>query len=310
MKLKLGPAPITMSMDPNHQEPGSIVTPPGGAPTPPVVPPVVPPGSPLTWSAQVAAMPAEIRDHPAMANLDSAEALAKEHINAAAMIGRKGFVPPKADDLSDTKRFMKELGWPEASTDYSMGDFVVPEHLGWDDQFQGEINEAFHGAGLTKEQYAKAMPAAVAVFERQQVALVEASNADSAEKMAALRTEYGGAFDSKMNAGTRALGAIYGEDADRIMKMVLADGTVLGNDVAFVKGIIEMGETHYVGDGLIDSDGVKLDGVMTPAAALAEIERLKSDKEFRKAYTTRKDIGHAEANKRMDHLFMMAYPEG
>lgn len=289
-----------MSAELNVEPGGGIITP------SPVTTPVPIP----TFAAQVAALPAEMRDHPAMSKFSSLEQLSKEHINATAMIGRKGYVTPREGDLADTKRFMTELGWPESPDSYSTGEYVVPENLGWDDDFKTGINAAFHQAGLTEEQYKKALPACAAVFEAQQNAMVEYNMHDQQQKMSALKSEMGAAFESKLNAGTRALSGIYGDNADRIMKLVLADGTLLGNDVDFVRGLMEIGENSYVGDHLVDGDGVKVQGIMTPGAALAEIKRLKGDEKFVKSYTTRNDIGHAEANSLMNRLFEQAYPGG
>lgn len=253
----------------------------------------------------------EIRDNPALSSFESFEDLGKEHINVQALIGRKGFIPPKDDDIHDTARFLTELGRPDASTGYTPLDAEQTELAGWSPELHSNINTALFDSGLTDTQYQSVLPKVLNAFKAEQEAIYDSNEADAEAKLNHLKGEFGVAYDSKMKAGERALVGVFGhEGAKGLLEMQMADGVMLANHEVFVRGLIKMGEDHYIDDGLVDSRGVRVEGVMTPDSAKREIDSLYGDESFTKPYYNKSHPGHKEANRRMESLFKMAYPAG
>jgi hypothetical protein len=264
------------------------------------------------WATQRLTFATELREHPAITGFNSAEDLVKEHINLQGMIGRKGIIPPKDDDIHDVKRYLTAVGRPDEVSGY--GDVYVDtedaEMIGWDDELRGGLDLDMFDSGITDASRAILLPKTVARFKARQQEWIQGNQAAAEEDLAGLKLKHGSAYESKMNAGRRALQAIFGEDAKTLQEMPMADGVILGNHLEWIEGLIRMGEQHHVDDTLVDASGRPVQGPMNPAAAKLEIERLEGDKHFMGMYLDDKDIGHKAANKQMENLYKMAWPPG
>lgn len=273
----------------------------------PLAPP--PPAATPSWDVQRSGFAAEVRDHPAIANFKTSEDLAREHINAQSMIGRKGIPAPKEGDLQDTARWLEDIGRPKTYDTYT--EVPISEDdagaIGWDDELLDGLDQDLFDSGITDQMRTNLLPKTIARFKARQDEFIAGNEAAAAEDMAEMKLRMGGAYESKLNAGRRALQAIFGDNAEYLMNMTMADGVQMCNHVEWVEGLITMGEKHHVDDRLVDSRGRQVDGPMTPEAADAEIKRLNGDKEFMGMYLNEKDIGHEEANKRMDVLYAQKF---
>jgi hypothetical protein len=80
----------------------------------------------------------------------------------------------------------------------------------------------------------------------------------------------------------------------------------MGNNPMMVKLFAKIGEGLAEGR----SDSVQDRGfIMTPDQAKQEIARYNRDQTFMSAYQSGDNPGHAEAVKKMDSLFKLAYPD-
>lgn len=262
------------------------------------------------WGTQISSLPSELRDNPHISKHIDLASLAKDHVNAQGMIGRKGVVLPNTEDISDVGRFLTELGRPETPSDYVRPEGQESEALGVTADFRDNIDSILHEAGLTQEQYNRIVPGWAELVDRQQDALIEGHQRNAVEQIESLKQEFGAAYGPKMAAGERALVSVFGDQANDILDIQLSDGTLLGNNSDFVRGLIRMGEDHYVDDGLVDTRGVRVGGPMTPETAKAEIEKLMATSDFTDQYFDKNHAGHKEANSKMEGLYMMAHPPG
>jgi len=266
------------------------------------------PGQGGEWGTQVARLPAELRDNPHISMHSDLASLAKDHVNAQGMIGRKGIVLPNSEDVSDINRFLRELGRPAEANGYVRPEGQDPEAMGVSGEFRDQVDSVLHQAGLTQAQYDKVVPAWAELVEAQQQVLETSARNDAMQQIEALKTEYGAAYSAKMSAGERALKAVFGDKSSEILNMQLVDGTLVGNNSDFIRGIIKMGEDHYVDDNLVDSRGVRVGSAMTPESAANEIKVKMATKEFTDAYFDKTHAGHDIANKEMEGLYAMAHP--
>lgn len=100
-----------------------------------------------------AALPEDIRGSPILAPLKDVTALAKEHINAQALIGRKGAIIPQADDPPEKwDSFWTQVGRPASADAYEL---KKPDGFdGYSDEFAGKFRDAAWKAGLHPKQVA------------------------------------------------------------------------------------------------------------------------------------------------------------
>ena len=111
-----------------------------------------------------------------------------------------------------------------------------------------------------------------------------------------------------MNLASRAIQNIFGEEKGEIfLHSVLPDGTKLGNNNEFIKGMMTISEM-FKDDSLVRDATSGIPMAKTPAEAKREISAKNSDTEFMERYLNPKATGHAEANAEMDALYAQAHP--
>lgn len=191
------------------------------------------------------------------------------------------------------------LGRPEKAEGY---DLKAPENVELNDEFVSWAKGAFHAAGLNQTQAQEVLSAYLA-FEGGNMETSEAQAQEQATAQeAALRKEWGNAYDQNVNAARRAardLG-VDAETIDSLEKAMGYDGVLkLFNNVA--GRIMEPGFR----EGGSDNGPGGFRGTLTPQQALDKIRELKGDKAFVSKYSQ----GDAEAKRRMGELHRAAYPD-
>lgn len=140
--------------------------------------------------------------------------------------------------------------------------------------------------------------------ESLQSAQGEQSEAQIQEDITSLKSQWGQAYDSNIQAGRNAAQR-FGFSEEDLGAMESAIGT---------KGLLEkmasigkaMGE-----DSFESGDGKANPGFgITPAQAQAQITELRSSAEWVKQYTDPSSVGHKEAKDKMTRLMQAAYPGG
>lgn len=208
----------------------------------------------------------EFRENPVLSKFNDVNELAKEHLNAQSLIGRKGILKPKENDEADLARYKKEIGVPDKWEDYANPSIEVPNEL---KEFFSEdkINLAkklAHEAGVPKEAaeklIAKYLEAEVSeyseLFTRDKAAF-EAANKE-------LKERFGLAYNQKIEAANNLAKQIgqSPQEQDFINKNL--------NDPAFVGILSRMGEL-VEGDKIAKGSFVKLD---TPKEIQSKIDEL------------------------------------
>ena len=207
-------------------------------------------------------------------------------------------LPKNAEDSEAWGAVYSKLGRPEDAAGYELASREVPEG-GID--LTPDLASWAHEAGLSKtqaqsiyEKYNGRMEAASVEFQNQRQ---EQASADEA----ALRKDWGGAWEENIAAGTR-FRQKFGLDDAKMDKLESALG---------LRGLLEL--SAEIGRGLGEHKGMpgEDNGAgsqfgMTPAAAQAKINELMLDETFKSQYL---DKGLPEAKARMNRLHALAHPE-
>jgi hypothetical protein len=176
----------------------------------------------------------------------------------------------------------------------------VPE--GSPPKFAEEAAKVMHEAGLGAKQAQK-----LATWWNEQNAVAakaqqEAAERQSAQDMEAVQKEWGGAYNERVETAKRGM-RVFAIDGEAATKLENAMGTKAFMEFAYRLGSA-VGE--HGGAAGLEGNTVPSGGALTPAQAIAEIARLKADREWGKRYAA----GGATEKSRMEQLHKWAYPAG
>lgn len=195
-------------------------------------------------------------------------------------------VRPKDDDAEAWKEFFGKIGRPDNKDGYDIqgdGDFVE-----W---FKSEALET----GLTKAQanrlYESFNEAALAKQETQQ----QQSEAEKQADVAALKKDYGLAYDANMKIAAKAAKR-FGFDQDSIDKMESVIGTK-----SVLEKFVQIGKA--MGEHAFEGGDDNSSFAMSPGQAKSKINELLADKNFKESYLK----GDQHALDKMEALHEAAY---
>ena len=236
----------------------------------------------------------------------------------AARLGHLGSdkIPvPKSGDEAGFDQAMSKLGWPREASGYS---YEPPNDIELKGVIQGEklsddplfqlAHKALHEGRATGEQYKRVMNALVkgvadftAASRGERTKELEAYKAERQAEVNDLRKEWGGKFDENMAVAKRAALAFgFTPEQFEAIEAVAGAKTLLSGFHNMGRRIGEIGSD-------LGGQGGSF-GPASPEAALAELSRLESDKEFRAAFYDRTHAGHKEAVAKHNQLSALAYP--
>lgn len=208
-------------------------------------------------------------------------------------------VMPK-DDATPEERaaFFQKLGVPEKADGYKL-----PEALAQDPVAQ-KFRDIAHKSGMLPKQFEESLAFVTAEAQAIQAQQQQQRAALGEQDMSALKGEWGAKYDANIELAKRAATQfIPAKDAAERQQVLekIEDAIGTGQMLRFFAKIGEgLGEHQVHSSGDPGSFGA-----MTPAAAKARIESLKSDKEWSAAYLK----GDASKKAEMERLIKFAYPE-
>lgn len=246
----------------------------------------------------------DIRDNAFLANFDSVDALAKEHINVQTMIGKKGVIPPAAEGTDeDWEKFYANpvLGRPEKAEGYQL---KATDGVKVDKELEGWFRGAAHKYGVSQRQASALFNDWNAMTGKREAATVaqNESTLEAAKKV--LMEKWGGQaeYDKKMALGNRAVDQYGG---DELVAFLAQSG--LGVDPRMVAVFAEIGETLH-GDGRLVG-GREGQFSLTPADAKVQLNELQRNEDNRKILTDKSHPEHAALMARRSALTAAAHPE-
>lgn len=250
-------------------------------------------------------LPEAIRGEAAFRDIKSLDALANSYLHAQKLIGadpNQVLRLPAAGDDAAMEGVWTKLGRPEKADGYKFTDTRLPEGMTVDETLKTGFQAAAHKAGLSDKQ-------ADGLYQWWNSQVGERFTAGAAETARAhqaaeqgLRQEWGAAFDQNLNNARQAVEHYGGA---KLKAELEASG--MGNHPELAKVFAKMG-ANLQEDGLIGRGGGG-GGINSPGEARQQIAGLQQDPVFVKAWTDKKNSGHADAVARMAGLYAQAYPE-
>ena len=221
------------------------------------------------------------------------DAVVQSYQNLEKAVGKDRYSIPAAEDADGWNDLYNKLGRPETPDNYKL---PADSELGtW---FKSEA----HKAGLTQSQAETLFKAydemSGGINAESEAALEAQTKAD----LDALRKEHGLAYDSLITAGKKAAQR-FSLDQETMEKMEGALGTK-----SFVELMGNIGKS--LAEDSFEGNSSESSFTMTPGQAQAQINDLKGDDQFLKAYMDQSSPGHKGAIEKMQRLMKYAYPEG
>lgn len=225
----------------------------------------------------------------------------KSYAHLEKLVGADRIAIPKPGDDAGFRIAMEALGAPKEAAGY---EFTKPADLPdgfYSDEFAGQFREMAHEVGLTAMQ-ARALhdrwvaEAQKSVTETQTEA-AKLAEAEAAKLDAELKTEWGKDYDQRVELARRAQ-KHFSDDAtsDALEKAI--------GSAAIVKLFARIGE-HFGEDTLVGQGGDEFAG---PEGAIAEIGRMKLNKDFMDALGNDQHLGHADAKRKWREVHDKAFP--
>ncbi|RJO61602.1 MAG: hypothetical protein C4542_06065 [Dehalococcoidia bacterium] len=217
-----------------------------------------------------------------------------EKVIGADRAGRTVVLPGKDAKPEELEALYNRLGRPASPDKYSIS------AEGDDGGFTEWARGTFHKSGLTDVQ-AKSLAGEYQAYAKQ---VSERRAAEMADKMAAehesLKKEWGAKYEHNVGVAKRAAAA-FGVPPEVLDTLQQAIG--FAGVMKFMATVgAKMGEDTFEEGG--DKGGGF--GLLSPAEAKAELDRLMSDKDFKTAWLDKNHPRHAEMMERKARLVQMA----
>lgn len=243
-------------------------------------------------------LPEDLREHTALAPIQDIDNLAKAYVNASAMIGRDKIpIPGEHSTPEDWMDVYTRLGRPDSGDAYDLnaGENADADMMGW-------FKATAHDVGLNNTQAQKLVDSynellAKNVAEQPDLEQIRAGVETE------LRQEYGNALADRLklaNSVSREFGG------DELTEIQLSDGTLLGDNPAFIRAMVSAGE--YIRERLSEDKFVgveKTDTSMTPQEAQ---EKLREIEDPRGPLWDRKHPAHSQYVQDRNRIYEEIYP--
>jgi len=246
-------------------------------------------------------IPEELRDHPSLSPIKDVENLARSYVNAQKLIGADKIPMPVNPSDEDLDRIYNRLGRPETPQGYEIAvdGNIVTEEVAQD------FAEISHKLRLTPDQAKGIMDYYRSSVEQTNAGSTEQAEAFRQTTEEALKSEWGRAYDQKLN---QAVNAAKEFSNPEIFDLQLSDGSRLGDNPEFIKTFAKIAEFRQT---VTSEDTISENAqanVMTPKQAQAEIDAIMNNRSH--AYWDKTNIvGRQQAIQRVQELMGMVHGE-
>jgi len=243
-------------------------------------------------------IPEELREHPSISPIKDVENLARSYVNAQRLIGADKIAMPVNPTDEDLDRIYDRLGRPEDPKGYNIevDGNVITEEVATD------YADIAHKLRLSPDQAKGILDYYKSSIEQSGAQSLELAEAAKEQTVESLRSEWGRAFDQKVEAAAR----VAQEFADpEMFNITLSDGSKLGDNAEFIKAFAKIADFRQ---SVTSEDTVSENSrsmAMTPAHAKNEIESIMGDKTH--PYWDKKNPAHSSAVEHMQGLMGMLH---
>ncbi len=236
------------------------------------------------------ALPEELRGEDSLAGYKTIGAMAKSLVSAQKMIGAdKVVLPGKYATPEERREFFTRLGCPESAEGYQFAKPEdLPEGMNWNDDAVKGFGAKAHELGLTPEQAAGVLQFHTEMMKGEFQSFGEQRQAAQTEALAALKTEWGGAFNRQLELAKRT--------AQTFGVFDTLESLGLGDNAEVLKMLAKVG-------GAISEDKLKGGDPLVPADAQSRIDAIMNDMQH--PYWDANHPGHDWAVRELDGLYKM-----
>lgn len=243
---------------------------------------------------QIASIPEDLRTDKSFEPIKDLTGLMTSFRDGQKMIGGSIRIPGKDAKPEEVDAFYSKLGRPAKPEEYQVT-LPYPEYIQWNQERIDGFKARAHKAGYSPKQVQEAID----WYGEAVAADFQAKKRSFEEAIAALKTEWGGAFDRNLALAKKARDLYGGEEA----KAFFVDDP-MGNNPVLIRMLAKMAadleEGDYLG-GPGESTG------LTPDDAKSKIaEVLKNPEDLYHAKFAGK-VGHEERVKEVQGWYAQAY---
>ena len=278
----------------------------GVLPSVDVPPPVAtndaaPPPAPLNdYQRLVQSLPDDLRGSPELAKAPDFATLVKNHVNAQALLGRKGVLLPAKGPESDPDGWAAvwdAVGRPPAPDKYEL-----PAESGLEPDFETEVRGLFHQLGVSQRQAASFVEWYASKAKAAQEAEAGELKAAQAAQAEMLTKTYGTA--AAVDAAKATASRVMAMFAPQEMKADF-DTWPLAHDAHTVVLLNEIGR-RLAEDKMIGSATGAATPAVTKDTAEREIGQLSQNRDFSRSIMDRQHPDHAKNLARWQELHKAA----
>jgi len=246
-------------------------------------------------------VPEEYRGEKCLDLINNTDSIWKNYIHAQKAFGKdKVVVPGETSPQEDVDAFQKAWGRPETSEDYSFKrDESIPEEV-WDTDRIAKFKAGAYEAGFNSNQMAFVENFYNEILKTDIQTASAAQETAKAEAEAALKTEWGDAYDERNHLAQRVVNDTTEEGPARD---ALLDA--VGNNPAVVKWVADLGMK------LVETKAVDTTiHTQTPTEVNAEIADLQMTAGYMDgAMKASNPIGYKNLHEKITRLYEQANPE-
>lgn len=237
-------------------------------------------------------LPDDLKQNATLNLFNKVEDLAKAHVHAQSLLGKKGIFPPGENaPKEEWQSFFKQVGLPEKDK-YAV---KVPEGKKFDEKILGKLKDIAYENGVMPKALESIVEAIITEGESAGNAMREQTRIQYEEGIAALKKEWGNAFDREVNAARAAVKEM-GPDFQKYLQ-----DTGLGNDPMMIKAMAKFGK-QYMKEDQLRGEG-KGAFTMSPAEIDAELSKIMGDP----AYADAAHPSHKSVVGKAEQLFKLKF---
>ena len=250
------------------------------------------------------------RNHPTIVDYKSPQAMVDSHIKLASTIGEKRIALPK-DGWSEEQysEYHAALGRPDSPEAYDFNGIMAGERqVDPADGMANEMRQAMFDAGVTGDQAKSLISNVHMITDRAAGEANVAHEARADATTAALKTQWGMAYDQNLAAAQTAGRKFFGGE-EGLSELTFKDGSRAIDNQPFIEELQTLGAL-MAEDEL--STGAATASARTPQQARVEIDSLigaEGDPEFKKMYFDHAHPGNKAAQARVSALYKQESPE-
>jgi len=238
----------------------------------------------------LASLPEEVRSAPSLSKFKDIGALAQSYLEAEKALSGRVALPKEDSSDEEWGKFYARLGLPEDGK-------YLEQREPDDEEYIKAYEEMFLQQGLSKRQGRRLLDSMYKFSSDLQKRRQEEIEKERSSNTEWLKSSYGNEFDAKMTVMQAALHKFGTKELASLVEET-------SYAPALVDLLVKVGET-LKSDSLVT--GSVADAKNDPKSALAEIKRLEGTDEFMVKLRDKNHTGHAEAVKRMEELYKIAY---